>query len=84
MTYRLLFTNRAKEDLSTLTNPIKERIIKAFDLIARNPYTGKALKGELKGLWSYRVGDYRIIYQILRKEVLIIILKIGHRREVYH
>lgn len=84
MMYRLFFTNRARKDIATITSPVKERIYSALNLLANNPYIGKAPKGELSGLWSYRVGDYRVIYQIFKKEIVVIILKIGHRREVYH
>ena len=42
-----------------------------------------ALKGDLTGLYKLREGDYRIVYQILRGEKVIIIHSIGHRREVY-
>ena len=45
--------------------------------------SGKALTAGLTGFWRYRVGDHRIICQIQEDEVLILILKVGHRREVY-
>ena len=44
---------------------------------------GEALKGRLGQLWKYRIGDYRIIADIQDKRVLILIVRIGHRREVY-
>lgn len=44
---------------------------------------GKALSANLAGLWRYRVGDYRLIAQIRDETVTILILEIGHRREVY-
>jgi len=44
---------------------------------------GKALHGELKGAWRYRVGDYRLIAHIDDTKILIMILAIGHRREIY-
>ena len=44
---------------------------------------GKALKGEFQGLHSYRMGTHRIIYQVHAREILVVVLKIGHRREVY-
>lgn len=45
---------------------------------------GKALAGNLAGLWRYRVGDYRLIAKIEDARVVILILDIGHRREIYH
>lgn len=44
---------------------------------------GKALTGNLKGLWRYRIGDYRLIVDIMDEELVIIAVDIGHRREVY-
>lgn len=45
--------------------------------------TGRALQGSLKGLWRYRVGNYRLVCQIKDNEVLILILEIGHRKNIY-
>lgn len=49
-----------------------------------NPRTrGKALGGDKKGLWRYRVGDYRILCQILNAKVLIVVVTIAHRKKAY-
>ncbi len=51
---------------------------------ADNPRsTGKALQGSLSGLWRYRVGDYRLLCRIEDDELIILVIEIGHRREVY-
>ncbi|OGX27500.1 MAG: hypothetical protein A3D10_04190 [Omnitrophica WOR_2 bacterium RIFCSPHIGHO2_02_FULL_48_11] len=83
MRYQLVFTSRAKKDLNRLPASLLDRFTKAFEQIARDPYCGKALKGELHNLFSYRMGDYRIIYQIEKNKVTVIVLKIGHRKDVY-
>ncbi|MGH8126769.1 MAG: type II toxin-antitoxin system RelE family toxin [Gammaproteobacteria bacterium] len=44
---------------------------------------GRALKGEKRGIWRYRVGDYRLLCRIEDDRLRILVLKIGHRREVY-
>jgi len=44
---------------------------------------GHALLGDLKGLWRYRVGDYRIVADIRDREMLVMVVTVGHRREVY-
>jgi mRNA interferase RelE/StbE len=44
---------------------------------------GKALRGEKKGYWRYRVGDYRVICELRDEELLVLVLDLGHRREVY-
>jgi len=51
---------------------------------AENPRRfGHALVGDLKGLWRYRVGDYRIVADIRDKEIVVMVVTVGHRREVY-
>jgi mRNA interferase RelE/StbE len=44
---------------------------------------GKALTGPYRGLWRYRLGDYRLICQIKDRELIVLVLAVGHRREVY-
>jgi mRNA interferase RelE/StbE len=51
---------------------------------SENPYIhGKSLQGNLKGKWRYRVGDYRLIANIDDENIIILVLVIGHRREIY-
>ncbi|MDD5267428.1 MAG: type II toxin-antitoxin system RelE/ParE family toxin [Methylococcales bacterium] len=44
---------------------------------------GKALQGNLKGLWRYRVGDYCLVCQIFNSELIVMVLEIGHRKDIY-
>ncbi|MGF3084332.1 type II toxin-antitoxin system RelE family toxin, partial [Streptococcus pyogenes] len=44
---------------------------------------GKALTGQYKGLWRYRVGNYRVICDIVDNEMIILALEVGHRKEIY-
>ena len=59
------------------------RLAHALDALVRDPGQGKALKGELKGRYSYRVGTYRILYLVRHHELLILVIDIGHRRDIY-
>lgn len=59
------------------------KIAHAIDRISANPEIGVSLKGTLKGLCKYRVGPYRIIYKVHHSHLLIVIIDIGHRKEVY-
>ncbi len=72
--YRIIFV-RNKEAF--------KRIDAALELLKTNPFLGKPLKDKLKGKYSLRVGVYRIIYSIGKQELIIYILDIGHRREIY-
>ena len=84
--YKIALTKTAEKDYVYLfehNRPIFERIAKALRAIASEPHQGKPLKLNLKGKWSYRVGTYRIIYSIDHNVLMIHVLYIGHRREVY-
>jgi mRNA interferase RelE/StbE len=77
-------TRRAARDLDRLrrAQPVLfEKLVAKIRALARNPKGGKALVGPLKGIWSLRVGDYRILYELARGTVIV--LTINHRREVY-
>ena len=81
--YTVIFTSSAKKQIDKLPTDIKDKIKNALLELSENPYFGKALKARLEGLYSYRVGNYRIIYNIVRRELIIRVLKVMHRREVY-
>ena len=53
------------------------------EVIAKDPYSGKKLRGKYSGLFSYRFSDYRIIYEIREKKLLVVVLRIRHRKNVY-
>lgn len=81
--YVIIISPRAKKEIDKLPPNIKSYIANALDILAENPFIGKVLKAELKGLYSYRVGDYRIIYAIIKHRLIIQVVKVMHRREVY-
>lgn len=87
MIWKVEFDDRARKELRKLDKQTQDRILKwlrtnlATEEDPRR--TGKSLKGRMKGLWRYRVGDYRIVSQIQDEQVLILVIRIGHRRDVY-
>ena len=83
--YKIDYVDSVKEDLSSISKAHKEQIRKAIEKkLATNPIEfGKPLQYSLKGLRRLRVGDYRIIFQIEEEKKTVLIVKIGHRREVY-
>ncbi|MEZ5812024.1 MAG: type II toxin-antitoxin system RelE/ParE family toxin [Rhizobiaceae bacterium] len=87
MPWRLRFDKRAVRELKKLSHDNRRRVAAFIDerlLAAENPRTfGKALTGSYSGLWRYRVGDVRIVARIVDEELIILVLSIGHRREVY-
>ena len=88
--YEVKFTESAEKDLKKLskTNKAIAKLLKKWiseNLInTQNPkQRGKALTGNLKGLWRYRVGSYRIVAEIKDEVLLILIIEISDRRETY-
>ena len=84
MAYRIEFAPRAARDFKSLDGSIRGRIKQRIDSLAENPYPSgiKKIEGEVE-LYRLRVGDYRILYQVKGKILLILIVGIGHRRDVY-
>lgn len=87
MTWRVEFDEAARRQLRSLDKATQARVLSFIrDRIAGsdNPRSnGAPLKGSLAGLWRYRMGDYRIICRILDGELVILVLKVAHRREAY-
>ena len=78
----LRLTRRAKEDLTALPGPVREAVLETLELIGHEPKnTGKKLVGRLEGLWSARVGNYRILYTVERSRVVV--RAIRHRAVAY-
>lgn len=85
MMSKINFEKKAQKSLNSLDQATKSKIISYLNhRVAHNPKSfGKALVGNLSGLWRYRVGDYRIICHIQEEAITILILDIGHRRDIY-
>lgn len=86
MAWKIEFEPSAQKALRKLDRVWQRRIVSYLEDLASlpNPHVrGKVLTSDLSGLWRYRVGDYRILCQIEDDTLLIRIIKIGHRRNVY-
>ena len=87
MAWKIEIDERALKELKKLGHESQRQIIRYLRervAEAENPRAfGKALVGNFAGLWRYRVGEYRIICQIKDKEILILVLRVAHRKDVY-
>ena len=84
--YKLELTRQAETSLERIARSdsrLYQRMTQIFDSLQQDPFQGKPLKGRLKGRYSYRVGTYRIIYTIFRSELLVVVIDMGHRRDIY-
>ena len=79
----ILWERRAIKELEALPRKAQQRIVLAVDRLRGKPLSGKILAGEWKGLRRLRIGEYRIIYGFDGRQILVTILRVGHRREIY-
>ena len=86
MEWRIELKARAAQSINKLDVQHRERIREFLKKLAAQDSpraTGKALQGQLAGYWRYRVGDYRIICQIQEAELIILVIELGHPKDVY-
>jgi mRNA interferase RelE/StbE len=84
--YSVEFTRAAEKEFDRLPAKMKARAVEAITLLSENPYSELLKIKKLKGsedLYRIRLGDYRIVYEIRAARLIILVIKIGHRREVY-
>ncbi len=85
MNYNILWDSKALSDLKQFDRTIAKKIVsKVTSYLVQDPINlGKTLSANFKGLMRYRFGDYRIIYEVNDIDHTIIIIKVGHRKDVY-
>ena len=84
--YKVELSNQACKILDRMVikdTLLYKRIERTLDDLEVDPFIGKPLKGVLKGRYSYRVGSNRIIYIVKRNLLIIFVIDIGHRRDIY-
>ena len=88
MKYKVEISSVARKQLKKLDRRIVAIIVSWIEKNLNNCENprlyGKALRGNLKGLWRYRIGDYRIIAEIEDEKLVILIIEIGHRKSIYN
>jgi mRNA interferase RelE/StbE len=86
-TWRVEFLPAAVRDLRKLGQKVERRVLDYLRkriAASENPrHFGHPLQGEHKGLWRYRVGNYRIVAAIEDDRLVVVVVAVGHRREVY-
>ena len=90
MSYRVEYSSDAKKSLLKMKKKDPIEALRIYNWIGKNlencddpRRTGKALTGQYKGFWRYRVGDYRILAEIHDDVLVILLIDIGHRSIVY-
>jgi mRNA interferase RelE/StbE len=87
LAWRIEFVPAAAKELKKLGKAEAARIIATLETriaVLEDPRSvGSALTGELGGLWRWRIGDYRVVARIEEERITILVVRVGHRREVY-
>jgi mRNA interferase RelE/StbE len=82
LAYNVVYKKSVHRDLQKLSKGEVRRVLNEIEHgLTKNPESNPILKGQFAGLRKFRIGDYRVIYALLRTDILI--LRIGHRRDVY-
>ena len=83
MVWTIHYAASAAASIKGFDPQIQRRIRAAIKALAEEPERGKALRFSLKGLRSWRTGDFRIVYRIIKERIEVIVIAAGHRQEVY-
>ncbi|MCY4319659.1 MAG: type II toxin-antitoxin system RelE/ParE family toxin [Alphaproteobacteria bacterium] len=80
MSFSIRIKESAAKELRRVAKPDRTRIVTAIDRLAETPHLGAALKGDLRGLRRLQVGDYRIVYEVRDEELVVLVVRVSHRR----
>jgi mRNA interferase RelE/StbE len=83
--YQVIWNEKSLKELSRLGRKEARRIQAKVErhLVKAPQELGKPLTGPWKNLYRYRIGDYRVIYEIRKQEIVLVVVKVGNRRDVY-
>ncbi len=84
--YRVEFTKSAKKEFEDLSSEVQLKVLEALGLLSQNPFSELLQIKKLKGaqsLYRIRIGDYRLVYEVRGNVLVIVVIKIGHRKDVY-
>ena len=83
--YKVIWKDKASKQLAKIDRIMAKKIKdKVKNYLAKDPINrGEPLTHEYHGLYRYRFSDYRVVYEVKEKELVIFVVKVGHRKEVY-
>jgi mRNA interferase RelE/StbE len=83
MSYRVILPRSVQKELDRLAKDVRERILTRLIELENDPRPSDVKKLKGRAAWRIRVGDYRVIYEIHDHELHILVITIGHRRDIY-
>ena len=83
MTYSIEILRSAQKDLARIDEPDRKKLINSILLLSSDPRRNGCKKLSGRSAWRIRVGDYRVIYEIQDNKLMILVVAIGHRKNIY-
>jgi len=83
MEYQISIKPSAAKELGKLPKKDYYRVLSAFAILSNDPFIGKKMKGKFDSQYNYRVWPYRIVYEIHKKELVVLVIAVGHRQGIY-
>ncbi|MCZ2390534.1 MAG: type II toxin-antitoxin system RelE/ParE family toxin [Acidobacteria bacterium] len=84
--YSVCFVRSARKEFDRLPAKLRSKIAEALSLLSQNPYSELLKVKKLKGadqLYRIRIGDHRVVYEVRNTSLVVVVIKIGHRSEIY-
>lgn len=84
--YTIEFVKSAEKEFERLPLKIRTKITEALGLLSQHPFSELLNVKKLKGaedVYRFRIGEYRVLYEVRKRRLVILVIKVGHRREVY-
>ena len=83
MNYEIQIRRKAQKSLAKISEPFQSNIIESINSLAHNPHPTNSKKLIGRPAWRIRIGNYRVIYEIENKLLIILVLDIDHRKNIY-
>ena len=83
MPYKIIFLRSFTRQFDKLPKNGKEQVLKGLEKAVVEPYAGMRLQGKLEGLWKWRMGKYRVIYEVDEREGNLVFVDVGLRKSIY-
>ena len=83
MKYEIKIRKKAQKSLAKIPPPFQSNIIETIKQLAETPLSNQTKKLTGREAWRIRIGNYRVIYEIIENELVILVLNIGHRKNIY-
>lgn len=82
-TWQVSLPSRAAKELSGIDRAQQLRIAGAIELLSKHPYPPKSVKLRGREAWRVRVGDFRIVYIVNQRDIVVVVIRIAHRKDAY-